>query len=405
MKVSAEDQRCLWTHGHIYATAIYNNLPEYIIQDLLEDLANIATADINLPSFSGATNLQMQWIETTLDEILTQICERYGYYFRFDVDGKASARQISNSAAINHTYTDNTKLRKYTPDDKYSDFTNRVTVRGQELDYTEVQFDEERITQLSGTLGWWGCKADHVVWFSDDKSRRCVYPRLVVIETATSIAMDLAGEVEERLDECGVLVDDKFCTVYVEAPSLMAPFILNLNTLVGASFIPDNVIVGGFIASAGITIRVGTAICNMAAFMLMMILGSVANYNLEVWACPLGNIRRSVQGTANDLEHQTEIDAIVEQTIDDPLCYSVADCTAVATFELMVAAMQRRRVMFEKVTHLQDEDGDTIRVVHPYSGKNLDLFIASLKRKFKKSEPDKNDGYFLDEIEGWVVNS
>ena len=364
--------------------------------------ANNAYADMNIPAFGGAL-LPMQWIETTLDEILTQICERYGYYFRFDVDGKASARRISNAASIDHTYTDSTKLLKYTPDDKYSDFTNRVTVRGQELDYTEVQFTEERIKQLSGTLGWWGCKADHVVWFSDDKSRRCVYPRFVVLETATSIAMDLAGNIEERLEECGALDDDKFCTVYVEAPSLMAPFILNLNTLIGATFIPDSVIVGGFIASAGVTIRVGTAICNLAAFMLMMILGSVANYRFEVWACPLGQIRRSVQGTVNDLEHQTEINAVVEQVIDDPLCYSAADCTAVATLELMVAQMQRKRIMFEKVAHLQDEDGDTLRVVHPYSGKNIDIYIASLKRKFKKADPEQNDGYFLDEIEGWVV--
>jgi len=183
----------------------------------------------------------------------------------------------------------------------------------------------------------------------------------------------------------------------------MGPFILNLNTLIGATFIPDWVVVAGFIASAGPTIRVGTAICNLAAFMLMMILGSVANYSFEVWACPLGQIRRSVQGTANDLEHQTEINAIIEQVIDDPLCYSVADCTVVATLELMVAQMQRKRIMIEKVAHLQDEDGDTIRIVHPYSGKDLDLYIASIKRKFKKSEVEQNDGYFLDELECWVI--
>jgi hypothetical protein len=59
--------------------------------------------------------------------------------------------------------------------------------------------------------------------------------------------------------------------------------------------------------------------------------------------------------------------------------------------------------MIKKVAHLQDEDGDTIRVVHPYSGNNLDLFIASLKRTFKKAEPDGEGGFF-DEVEGWVVS-
>ena len=399
MKVSAEDQRCLWTHGHVYATPIYNNLPEYIIQDLLEDLANIATVDIDLPSFAGATNLQMQWIETTLDEILTQICERHGYYFRFDVDGKASARQISNTAAIDHTYTNNAKLIKYTPDDKYSDFTNRVTVRGQELDFTEVQFNEERITTLNGTIGWWGCRKDHQVYFSDDKSRRCVYPRLEVIETATSISMQLAGGVSEWLEECGALDDDKFCMVYVDAPNLIPELIAGLALYAGGALIGDAVL--SFFA--GYTFPIGRTIEAAGMLICVNVLGSVANYQYAIWARPLGNIRRSVQGTANDLEHQTDINAVVEQVIDDPLCYSVADCTAVATFELMVAQMQRKRVVIEKIAHLQDEDGDTIRVVHPYSGKNLDLYIADIRRRFKKSDPGKQDGYFLDEIEGWVV--
>jgi acetolactate synthase small subunit len=68
----------------------------------------------------------------------------------------------------------------------------------------------------------------------------------------------------------------------------------------------------------------------------------------------------------------------------------------------MVAQMQRRRVRIEKIAHLQDEDGDTIRLVHPYSGQNIDIYVASLTRKFKKATAD-GDGYFLDEIEGWVI--
>jgi hypothetical protein len=83
----------------------------------------------------------------------------------------------------------------------------------------------------------------------------------------------------------------------------------------------------------------------------------------------------------------------------------VADCTAVAGFEGMVVQMQRRRVRIEKTAHLQDEEGDTIRVVHPYSGQNIDLFITSLARRYQQATPGENDGYFLDEIEGWVVSA
>ncbi|MFA6290234.1 MAG: sialidase family protein [Victivallales bacterium] len=401
MKVEAEDQRCLWTNGHVYTTDIYNNLPEDIIKSILYTLANIAYVDMNVPAFAGGTLLQMQWIETSLDEILNQVCERYGYYFRFDYQGKAHARQISNVATINHTYTDNTKLLKYTPDDKYSDFTNRVTVRGQEMSYTEVQFSEERITTLNGTIGWWGCKQDHKIYFSDDRSRRCIYPRLVALESAATIAMELSGQVHEWLEECGALDDDKFCTVWIEAPNCIPILIGALATYVAGLLIGDGVVAAVFY---GYTIPIGRTIEGVGMVLICNVLGSMANFQYDIYACPVGNIRRSVQGTWNDLEHQSEIDAVVEQVIDDPLCYSVADCTAVAALEGMTAQMQRKRIMFEKVAHLQDEDGDTIRVVHPYSGRNIDVYIASLKRKFKKSEIDSNDGYFLDEIEGWVVS-
>ena len=400
LKVRAEDQRCLWAHGHVYATDVYNNLPEDIIIDLLYDQAHIPLAEMNIPAFAGGTNLQMQWIETTLDEILTQICERFGYYFRFDYNGYANVKLISNVASIDHIYSDNTKLLQYTPDDKYSDFTNRVTVKGQELDFTEVQYAEETMKTLTGTIGWWGQKPEILVWFSEDHSRRAIYPRLNVIETSMSFALSIAGKMTEELIPCGPLGDDKFCTVKLSAPNLTPILIAQVNSLLSCTFIPDTCVVTVY---EGFTIRVGTAICNTITIFIAMILSAVANYQLEVRAIPLGKIRRSVQGTWDDLEHQSEIYAIVEQTIDDPLCYSVADCTAVANFEGMVAQMQRKRIMIRKVAHLQDEEGDTIRVIHPYSGRPFDIYIASLKRTFKKADGSNSDGFF-DEIEGWVID-
>ena len=335
-------------------------------------------------------------------DIISQVLERYAYYFRFDYQGYAHARQISNDASIDHTYADNTKLLDYTPDDRYSDFTNRVTVRGQELTFTEVTYDEERITTLSGTLGWWGCKAEHEVWFSNDRSRRCVNPRLEVIESSCSIAMELAGSIEEYL-AVGTGTDaEKYCTVYAEAPNLVPNLIAMMAGLLAAMFIPDGVWAVGFIGNGGSTICIGSAIRTGIMIQINMVLGSIANYQYAVWAQPLGEIRRSIQGQANDTDHQVEISEIVEQVIDDPLCYSLDDCNTVAEQELMISQMQRRRIQIEKVAHLQDEDGDTISIKHPYSNQAMTLFIADITRKYKKSDPGSDNGYFLDAIEGWV---
>lgn len=396
--IRAEDQRCFWNTGHVYATSIYNQqTPKTVIDGILNSQGGVAEGDRNIPAISTSL-INYQGMENTITEMLDHICGRFGYYFRFDVDGKAHAKQISNALTVNHTYTDNTKLLNYTPDDRYSDFTNRVTVRGQSLDFTEITFAEERITNIAGTLGWWGCKADHLVWFSEDKSRRVINPRMVVIETATSIAFELAGQVKEYLEECGDDDDDKFCIIYVEAPNLIPALIAAVALYGAGALIGDIVIVEGFIVSGGMTIPLGRAMEYAALLIIVNILGSVANYNLEVWGNPLGQIRQSYQESADDTAHQTKIGQVIEQVIDEPLCYSVDDCLEVADFELMVVQMQRRRVRIKKIAHLQDEDGDTIRFVHPYSGNNIDLFITNLRRTFKRGK----DGYFYDEIEGWV---
>jgi hypothetical protein len=398
MKIEALDQRALWQNSHVYATDIYANTPEEILTDLMTDIADMAVGEIDTLSIDNSSTLYNQWIETTLDDILTQVCERYGYYYRFTVDGKFSVRKITNLGTVTHTYADHATIIEYTPDDRYSDFTNRVTVIGQERDYTTVLFNEEQVATLQGTLGWWGCKKEHVVWFSTDQSRRCMNPRLVVLETAMSIPMRLAGNVEESIEECPEAGDFKYCTVNVKAPNLIGPLIGNVLGYVALCSIPDmgEEIDGTVIVS----LPWGRLLQSVAMTFICMILGSVVNYQYAIYAQPLGSIRRSVQGQADDTEHQAEIGCVVEQKMEDPLCYSVADCNQVANFELMVAQMQRKRVSITKVAHLQDEDGDTIRFVHPYSGADIDLYVTNIRRKFKKG----SDGYFIDEIDGWLVN-
>lgn len=404
LNVEAEDRRCLWEHLHVYATEYFSSSPlNVILSALLEDHASVPTIDINIPTTMSAVTVTQQWMETTLIEIINQICDRAGHYFRFDVDGDASARLITDSATVSHVYTDQTKLVKYTPDDRYSTFTNKVTVRGQELTFTTVTYEEERIGEVSGTLGWWGCSADHWFWFSDDQTKICVNPRMNVLESATSIAMTLAGDVEESL--IPITTGDyanKVCLIRVDAPSLVAALIVAIVVYLVAAWIPNIVVAAGFIVNAGFTINIGGFIQSLAMIVIVNILGSVANYQIEIYACPQGSIRRSIQGSVNDLVSQYELGAVIEQVVDDPLCYTLTDCLDVANFELKVVQMQRKRVMLEKVAHLQDEDGDTITVVHPYSNQNIDVFIAKLKRKYEKAS-SSGDGYFLDEIEGWVI--
>ena len=83
-------------------------------------------------------------------------------------------------------------------------------------------------------------------------------------------------------------------------------------------------------------------------------------------------------------------------------CYTSADCQYVADFEMSLARKQRNRVSFTKLAHLQDEVGDIVTVPHPYTNDLITVYITNLKRKYKPATLQE-EGYFLDEIEGWIL--
>jgi hypothetical protein len=397
--IEAEDRRCLWQNASIIATDIYNNYPDYIIKDILIDFAGEILDNIDLPTFSNQVLIANQWIDTSIIEIINQICNRFGYFFRYDVANKATVKQITNNNSIDHTYTNADMIISFTPDDKYSDFTNRVVVQGQEKDFTAITMPEEPVTTLNGTVGWWGFHKDLIAWYSDDHSKRCINPRLEVIETATSIGFKLAGNISEYLTDCPAEADYRYCTVTVEAPNLIPILVSAIETIVLCEMQPDILNI-----PLSQTITVGSLIERMAVVVGFMVLGSVGSYQYQIHAQPLGSVRRSVQAQWDDTAQQTEIGAVISRKAEDPLCYSVADCQVVADFEGLVLQLQRKRISIDKIAHLQDEEGDTIRFVHPYSGQSVDLFVTDITRTMRLPETDGGDGHFIDTIEGWVLN-
>ncbi|OPY78226.1 MAG: hypothetical protein A4E65_02380 [Syntrophorhabdus sp. PtaU1.Bin153] len=271
---------------------------------------------------------------------------------------------------------------------------------GEEASFIEVLYAEERVASLNGTVSYNTGKEDHVVWYSEDRSRTCKNPRLAVIDTSTSIAFKLEGKITEYLTDTSYLeadatLRDKYCTITVGAPDLTPELLVALSGLAGSFFIHDWVVSWG----GGHTIRMGSYLTAFFIFAALNILAATGNYQYEVWAQPTGRIKRTIQATADDLAHQAEMGFVVPKKLEDPLCQSVTDCRFVADWQMMTARLQRSRVTFEKIEDLRDEDGDTIRIPHPYTGQTLTVFITSLERSMQIGK----DGYFLDRIEGWVL--
>jgi hypothetical protein len=398
MQVEAEDIRTWWENAEIVTTDHYEMTPENILKDILSTWGGMELADVLPPAMEGSYVVWFQWLDTTVKKVVDALCNRFGYFPTITVDNKFTCRKISNVNAVDHTYVGTAMIVGFTPDDDFSDFTNRVTVTGETRDFIDVLYEEESVGQLYGTSGWWGNKQTFEVWYSEDHKRKAKNPRLVILESCipNSFIQKLGGGSEGI---SSVDPDEFFCIVVVETPDMSTTaWILGALTL--ATGIAA-CIAGIWYPSAGFGILIGWMI---VLSMLLYILSGIVNWQYEIWARPWGQQRLGCSGVANDVDLQAQLGRVIEKKIDEPLCIDPPQCEWLAEHELMIAMSQRNRVNFEKIAHLQDEEGDTLVIPHPYSGKNMTVFITDLTRMFHvpSGKPDDKGG-FIDSIDGWKV--
>jgi hypothetical protein len=411
MDIVARDEREIWEQTDIRATPYYSaQYPEDIIGDLLEHYADKSqVTDIVLPVFDNRTQLWVQWIDKSLKDCVDEVARRYGYFVFPDTDGIIRARKITDVGTTDLTYTDNTKLLQWTPDDSFSDYTNQVIVIGEERDYIETLLEEKRVSSLNASHRWNTGTKEYTVWHSEDRSVQVRNPRLVVLESVTSLMFDLAGSCDEELvDDSGADADltlrDKYCIIEVSSPDLTVEFIAAIAGLAGSFFTWDWVNTVGHH-----TIRWGTYISTFFTMLALNILASTGNFQYEIWGRPISKVRRSVQSdsglaAANDLDFQALIGRVITKTLTDPLCYNSADCNVVASYEMMWVHNQRdSRVTLDKIIDLRLQVADKIQGVHPYSDDIITIVVTDRIRKIRIPEKVGGNGDYTDSVEGWVI--
>lgn len=394
--VMGEDMRCLWSMHQVTTAQVDDLYPDDAIKALVKGETNLADADFTLPVMTDRFTFDAMWVDNYLHDIIADICNRFKYFPKITVDNKVTAVRIDPAGAVSNTYSTKNQIVNFTPDDSFSDLVNRITVTGQSLDDIEVMYDEERLGSLSGTIGWWGYKKDFTVYYSDDMSVRAKQPRLKVIESTSSIMFQLAGSVTERIR----YIDPyhKYCIVEVKAPNLIPMLLTAIGMYTHAC------VIGDFAPSmGGMTVPFGRIYNGVALTLITMILGSVCNYQYEIWGRPCGYVKRDYVASANDVELQTQIGHVIEQKEEGFLCHTQAHCQYIADFELLLAQLQRNRTSLEKIAHLKDEVGDVISVPHPYTSNPVKLMITDLKRKYKPATLEDKDGHFTDDVKGWTL--
>ncbi|WP_448506120.1 sialidase family protein [Immundisolibacter sp.] len=396
IEVHCEDIATMWDQGTITATEDYDDAdPAEVLADLMEQYGGLASSQMDIPSLANSHNIYHQWIDQSLMTCIKTILDHFGYFLYIDMSGNFAPRPINLSGSVSHAYPDTDMLTAYSPDYSYANFVNRVVVTGESHNFLEVLYDEESVGALSGVIGWWGEHETKRVYYSEDMQRTCRHPRLEILQSVDDFWLFkyMGGGSE------GITAEDYYETwveITIEGPDLTSVVIAEIAVVIatGAAAIACNVGCGIFIFTLSVSISI-----------LFYTLACFAAYSYNIWARPIGKEKQTIQAQADDTELQQELNGqVIEQKIDDPLCYEVAHCQRVADHELSIVQAQRRRIRFEKLAHLQDEVGDIISIVHPYSGNAKSVFITDLTRTYTK--PDANvseSGGVIDSISGWVL--
>lgn len=397
-KVSCIDRIALLKWAHTVASAHFDGqYPEAVIESLLLNHTNLSESEINIESFNTRHPIYYQVIDEKLLDALEEILDHFEVYLYAAVDNRVEARPVRFSGTIDNTYTDSTKLIEFTPDDNFSDYTNRVTVKGEGLNPVEVLYDEELLATYSGTGGWWEVGSEtRDIYYSSDKKKKARNPRLEVLKSIKDF--EILWQESEGTEY--LLSEDPngyFCTIVIEFPGLMWVLI---GLIASVLIIGAEAITCDLSKTCGLMIFLFSIVISGVSYLL----GQVATYDYEIYARPYGEEKQQYQASVDDLELQAFLDGLViEQTIDDAFCYTQAECLRVATYEMNVIQSQRRRLSFNKIANIQDEPGDIIQMNHPFSGASLDVFLTDISRSYKRGTVRKKAGYFIDKIEGWRI--
>lgn len=395
IQVSCEDMSSMYEFSHVVASDYYaDSYPEYVIQDLLEKHGNVDATFISIDEFDTRHVIDFQFIENTLGDVISELLDHFGYFHFWNVDGEYSPRKVDFTKAVDFICADNSMI-DFNQDTTFSTFTNHVLVTGESKDLLEVLHPEELVGQVAGTMGWWGGTERKTVYYSEDHERVCRDPRLDVLTSTGDFRLFVfkGGGGEEITYEDP---DGKYLELTMEGPNCMGIIAANIALLIVAGKTAVGCDTGRYCGSAIFA-------TNTLLTTLLYSLSAVANYQIDVYAKPMGEERQTIQGEDDDTELQQELNgAIITEKVDDPYCYTVQECNRVAKYSMDMIKAQRKRLGWSMVTNLSNELGDMVRVNHVHTGLPMDVLITELTRTYIKP-PNGNDqsGGVIDVISGW----
>jgi len=343
--------------------------------DICETYIGLTSAEVRIPytlgrQFKHKTN---QLSQVSPWDGISSLLEVVGYLPVFDGEGKLTYINKSFQRPPAKVITDYFGFVESEVPEYSQDGINKVIVIFLDVTLSRVDSPYQKLGSAEVTTGFFSPKEILPCWWSEDRKQRADGTEMVIKKSVNSGLLPVGTESYEQ--------KDYFHGEIVVAISVWVPILATVMVLayVAAALIPDGVIVGGFIASAGFTISIGRIVQAAAMISILIIMMSIGSAQYEIWGTPFDYAyleKKSIaieDGLAYWLEYEKEI------TNDFIGTHDQADTIAQTELIWEKSQTRPRRIIIEDDPSL--ELGDII--VIPDGRK---ILITELSKKIKRGE-------------------
>jgi len=360
-RIKAQDRSKIYRKSRITSTLYSTQSPETIVSLVAQTKLGIASGDIDLP-VTGKTLDTVQLVQEYPLEAFALLMQTAGYRPYFNGSGKLVATKLDPTASVDYTYANADCIKGIAIGWTDSGFPNRVTVIGQTIATHGIIYEEEFLSEIQGTAGWWGQDRDLQIWYSSDHVLKCATGtiRLEVVKS-------LKGGVIKGGNEELTTVEDNYClihqTVRNQLPMLLA--------LVGIAMVAGKTFSMGFVVASQI-----------------LILSQVGEYDYKIYGCPKGeDIPYNVWAQANDLvDIQKKDGQIVEKVIDNPWVSSETFAQDIADFEIERVEWLRKQLISEVSRNLLFEPGDIVQLYNVRYSTTPKMYVTKVIHRIGKRD-------------------
>lgn len=356
-----------------------NYLQGSLYTDIVDDIAQVDMGldpdEINIGAFSSQLTefRSTQFVQESPLISIAKIMFEAGFMPRFQGDGRLGVTDGSLTKGATRIYEEfETQITIERPILEF-DGTNEVEIIGLNANMNAVVQHDQVLATASCTSGFFTSKITLPVKWSEDGTQQAFDARLHVISSVADGVLEWGSEDFVDFPEAPdggsthgeIRVDGALDAGIIIAVSALAGWI-------AAAAIPDSVIVGGFIASSGITISVGRLIQAIAGGVLINVLSQVGFGQYEILGKPYEYVFEEIRAVARVAGIRSEDRKVV--TIENHLLTSQASCDAVAE---RVLRRERAKQNLRSLTMLHDLKVEVDDVIELGSGLDARRFVVT----------------------------